>query len=138
MRNLKPETSKKNPYHIHKHRMYELVHFCLQYPEWKKICNGIDELYFQNFNLDKIKCNTNVYSDPTAELAIRKLRYYENMRLVEDIAIRTDESLSNYILLAVTEDLRYETIKSRLDIPCGRDMFYDRRRKFFWLLDKMR
>lgn len=138
MRNLKPETSKKNPYYIPKHRMYELVHFCLQYPEWKKICSGTDELYFRNLNLDKIRCNTNNYPDPTAELAMKRFRCYENMKLVEDVANRTDETLSHYILLAVTEDLRYETIKSRLDIPCGRDMFYDRRRKFFWLLDKLR
>lgn len=138
MRNLKPETSKKNPYYIPKHRMYELVHFCLQYPEWKKVCNGVDELYFKNLNLDKIGCDTNSYSDHTAELAMKRIRCYENMKLVEDTARRTDLFLSNYILLAVTEDLRYETIKSRLDIPCGRDMFYDRRRKFFWLLDKIR
>lgn len=138
MRNLKPETSKKNPYYVSKHRMYELIHFCLQYPEWKKTCNGIDELYFKSPNLDKIKTITNEPSDPTAELAMKRMRCYENMKLVEDIACKADEVLANYILLAVTEDLRYETIKSRLNIPCGRDMFYDRRRRFFWLLDKKR
>lgn len=138
MRNLKPETSKKNPYYVSKHRMYELIHFCLQYPEWKKTCNGIDELYFKSPNLDKIKTITNEPSDPTAELAMKRMRCYENMKLVEDIAYKADEVLANYILLAVTEDLRYETIKSRLNIPCGRDMFYDRRRRFFWLLDKKR
>ena len=138
MRNLKPETSKKNPYHVSKHRMYELMHFCLQYPEWKKFCSGTDELYFKSPNLDKIKTITNEPSDPTAELAMKRMRCYENMKLVEDIAYKADEVLANYILLAVTEDLRYETIKSRLNIPCGRDMFYDRRRRFFWLLDKER
>ena len=138
MRNLKPEISKKNIYYIPKHRMYELIHFCLQYPEWKKICNGIDELYFKNSNLDNLKCNTNAHSDPTAELAIKRMKCYENIKLVENTAIETDRVLSNYILIAVTEDLKYETIKTRLNIPCGRDMFYDKRRKFFWLLDKVR
>ena len=85
MRNLKPETSKKNPYYVSKHRMYELIHFCLQYPEWKKTCNGIDELYFKSPNLDKIKTITNEPSDPTAELAMNRMRCYENMKLVENI-----------------------------------------------------
>ena len=33
---LRPELSKKNKYYIDKHRHYELKHFCLQYPDWKK------------------------------------------------------------------------------------------------------
>ena len=33
---IRPEISKKNLYWIPKHRYYELKHFCLQYPEWKK------------------------------------------------------------------------------------------------------
>lgn len=36
MRHEKPELSKKNPYHLSRHRYYELKHFCFQYPEWKK------------------------------------------------------------------------------------------------------
>lgn len=31
--------SKKNPYHISKHRYYELKHFCLQYHEWTDDAN---------------------------------------------------------------------------------------------------
>lgn len=33
---LRAELSEKNPYWIEKHRYYELKHFCLQYPIWKK------------------------------------------------------------------------------------------------------
>ena len=102
MRNLKPETSKKNPYYIPKHRMYELVHFCLQYPEWNRVCNSADQIYFKNINLDKIRPNTNVLSDPTAELALRRLKYCENMKLVERTAANTDEILGNYMFVAGT------------------------------------
>lgn len=38
----KPELSQKNPYWIEKHRYYELKHFCLQYPIWKKAYNSLD------------------------------------------------------------------------------------------------
>lgn len=33
---IRPELSEKNPYWIEKHRYYELKHFCLQYPIWRK------------------------------------------------------------------------------------------------------
>ena len=33
---IRPEISEKSKYWIDKHRHYELKHFCLQYPRWKK------------------------------------------------------------------------------------------------------
>ena len=38
---IRPELSEKNPYWIGKHRYYELKHFCLQYPIWKKAYNAL-------------------------------------------------------------------------------------------------
>lgn len=49
-----------------------------------------------------------------------------------------DPDLGEYILAAVTQGLTYETCKTRFDIPCSRDTYYDRYRKFFWLLHKVR
>ena len=43
-----------------------------------------------------------------------------------------------YILKAVTEELSYTYLKSKLKIPCGRDMYYDRYRRFFWILSNSR
>lgn len=36
MKRERAQLSAKNPCHIPKHRYYELKHFCLQYPDWKK------------------------------------------------------------------------------------------------------
>lgn len=33
---IRAEVSESNPYWIEKHRYYELKHFCLQYPTWKR------------------------------------------------------------------------------------------------------
>lgn len=136
--NLKSQLSKKNKYYLPKYRTLELTNFCLQYPEWKRICSGVDELYFQNSNLDKIKTIGNNQIDLTADIAINRVRYDNWVKMVERAAYNADPQLHNYILLSVTQGLKYETLKARLNIPCGRDMFYDRRRKFFWLLDKER
>ena len=39
---IRPELSEKNPYWIEKHRYYELKHFCLQYPIWRKAYSVLD------------------------------------------------------------------------------------------------
>ena len=41
---IRPELSEKNPYWIEKHRYYELKHFCLQYPIWRKTYSALDGL----------------------------------------------------------------------------------------------
>lgn len=65
-------------------------------------------------------------------------RYLERMQAVERAAMEADPYLASYILKAVTEGLSFNYLKARLEIPCSRDMYYDRYRKFFWLLDKER
>lgn len=64
-------------------------------------------------------------------------RAYE-MKEIEEAALKADPYLASYILKAVTEGLSFNYLKSRLEIPCGRDMYYDRYRRFFWLLNRSR
>jgi hypothetical protein len=80
----------------------------------------------------------NAPGDPTAKCAIKKAFYAERIDLIERIAMEADPYLHKYILRAVTEELSFTYLKTVLNIPCGKDMYYDRYRKFFWLLDKAR
>ena len=131
---IRPEVSIKNKYRIDKHRHYELKHFCLQYPTWKKAYSDFDNLSIPLSTIDKMP-TSNLPGDPTAKRAIMKAQLIERIELIEKAAIEADRYLSEYILKAVTENLSYATLKSKMDIPCGKDMYYDRYRKFFWLLD---
>lgn len=135
---IRPEISEKNKYYIDKHRYYELKHFCLQYKEWKKayeLCN--DSIIFTT-NLNHNTFGASIPSDLTAKYAIRQAEYATRIKMVEKAAKEADDFLYPYILKAVTEGLSYVHLKSRLDIPCGKDMYYDRYRKFFWLLSQER
>lgn len=134
---IRATISEKNKYYIDKHRYYELKHFCLQYNEWKKAyseCN--DSLIFAS-NMER-NSSTNIPSDLTAKYAMKKAQYAERIKMIERAATDADEFLYPYILKAVTEGLSYTYLKVRLDIPCGRDMYYDRYRRFFWLLSELR
>ena len=58
--------------------------------------------------------------------------------MVEQAAIEAEPELYSYILKAVTENLTFVVLKNVYGIPCERDMFYDRRRKFYWVLSGVR
>lgn len=134
---IRPEVSIKNKYRIDKHRHYELKHFCLQYPSWKKAYSDFDDPSIPLSTIERVP-TSNLPGDPTAKRAIMKAQLIERIELVEKAAKEADRYLSEYILKAVTEDLSYATLKSKMDIPCGKDMYYDRYRRFFWLLDNSR
>lgn len=134
---IRPEISEKNKYYIDKHRYYELKHFCLQYNEWKKAYASCNESIIVASKFEK-ESTSNIPSDITARYAIKRAYYAGRIKIVEKAAMDADEFLYPYILKAVSEGLSYTYLKSRLDIPCGRDMYYDRYRKFFWLLSVAR
>lgn len=134
---IRPELSIKNKYRIDKHRHYELKHFCLQYPEWKRAYADFSDPSIPLSTIERVS-TSNLPGDPTAKRAVMKAHYQERMDLIEKIAMETDKCLYDYILKAVTENLSYTYLRSRLGIPCGRDMYYDRYRRFFWLLNQAR
>lgn len=134
---MRPELSEKNKYWVEKHRYYELKHFCLQYPFWKRAYSEIDGFYGQTFDPTAYS-KSSLPADPTYTLAEKRVRYFHRMEMIEQAAINADPDLANYILKGVTEGLSYTYLKSRLDIPCSKDTYYDRYRRFFWLLNKTR
>lgn len=133
---IRPELSEKNKYWVEKHRHYELKHFCLQYPFWKK--SYLDADGFGRSETDQVYSRLNTPSDPTYKCVDIRTAYLDRMKLVEKTAIDADPSLASYILKAVTENLSYNQLKTRFGIPCGKDMYYDRYRRFFWLLNDSR
>lgn len=134
---IRPEISVKNKYYIDKHRHYELKHFCLQYPTWKKAYASCCETIVFTSKFEKLP-SCNIPGDLTAKYAIQRAQYAEKIKLLESIVKEADEYLYPYILKAVTEGLSYTYLKSKMDIPCGKDMYYDRYRRFFWLLSEAR
>lgn len=132
---IRPEISRNNRYWIDKHRHYELKHFCLQYPEWKKAYRSSTSI---SSSVTDSQPKGDFHGDPTANQAIRRARYLERIELIERVAGEADRDLHDYILKAVTEGLSYTYLRTKLNIPCGRDLYYDRYRKFFWLLDDAR
>lgn len=135
---IRAKISEKNKYWIDKHRYYELKHFCLQYPIWKKVYLAMDENCIQSQNYsDEVKC-TSLPSNLTEKLAIAKTLLDDRIKMIEKAAYEADKDLYKYILKGVTEEMSYTYLKTNMNIPCGKDMYYDRYRRFFWLLSNAR
>lgn len=134
---IRAEISPKNKYWISKHRYYELKHFCMQYPEWKKehamFCD-------RSVPLSTIESTPteNLPGDYSTKRDLMKTFYSERIKLIEKTALEADPCLYDYIIKGVVEGRSYTYLKTVLGIPCGRDMYYDRYRKFFWLLNDTR
>lgn len=133
---IRPEISQKNRYWISKHRHYELKHFCLQYHTWKKECVDLSGLRGRIDDITYFK--PSIPSDPTGKCVEMRSVYLKRMELVRRAAFTADPDLAEYIFRAVTEGLSYTYLKTKLGMPCGKDMYYDRYRRFFWLLSEAR
>ena len=130
---IRAEISKKGKWWISKHRYYELKHYCLQYKEMKE---ELESLINLPGSFCDISGQTGYAGDRTGNAAVERAYLSRRIEMIEQSTIEADPELYDYILKAVTEGYSYEYLKGVLEIPCSRDCYYDRYRKFFWCLSR--
>lgn len=130
--------SEKNPYYISRHRYYELKHWCLQYIDWMTEVMNLSGYSAVCTSVLKPDWDVKTLADPTGDYAVKLARYSNNMETIERLCRDVDLDMSDYLFANVTRGIPYEVLQTKYDIPYSRDTFYDRRRKFFYELDKVR
>ena len=130
---LKAELSEKNQYWISKHRYYELKHFCLQYKEWRRMYSNL-EFKMEGKLGDGVQQSE--VPDPTAKLGQMRADLKRAMELIEICAHDSDPILGVYVFRGVTEGIPFVQMQTLDRIPCGKDMYYECYRRFFWLLSQ--
>ena len=132
---IRPETSKKNPYYISKHRQYELKHFVMQYPEWEEKLKELDGLVkVPRTNADKV--NLGSVSDKTGDTAVLRELYSRSIDMVVKAAEETHPMYGLIIAKNVICDQTYRDWSEGHML--SRDEYYRLYRKFFYILDKLR
>lgn len=79
--------------------------------------------------------------DLTGELAVKRAMLTEKCKMVEQTAIQADSSLYQWILEAVTQEeatYTYLSMRATSKIPCGLNEFTEVRKRFYYLLDKIK
>lgn len=127
--------SYRGKYKLSKHEYLKAFHYAMCYNDWRREYDSLVDTA-RAIEYSDMPHGTNTW-DSTAEAAQRRAELREKMQTVEDTAYEADPELCRYIMYAVTnEGATYEYLQSTKKLPCGKDMFYDRRRKFYYLLNK--
>lgn len=134
---IRPETSKKNEYWLSKHRYYELLHWCRQYDEWWDKKQECVTAIVTGSVITSLNEADNQYRDSIVEKAFEQLeKFNKKIETLQDTAKKADSTISDYIIFAVTQGKGFTYLSTVKEIPCSKNYFYERYRKFFWLLDK--
>ena len=115
----------------------ELKHFCLQYPDWVERYNllSITPIIKSTSPLVLESPVDNCIADPTGKQALRLERYWRKIEMVKNAAHDADDELADYILIHATQGKTYDYICMNIEqIPCCREVFYKKCRRFYWIL----
>lgn len=124
----------KGKYYLDKHIYYSTIHYAYNYNEWKKQLSGLTDTSKAITYSDMPK-GFNPEADPTADLVARRIKILDRILPIEEAAKEAGDDLWEYILLgAVNEEVSYIHMKTLKNIPCGKNAFYEMRRKFYWIL----
>lgn len=112
MKRERAQLSAKNPCHIPKHRYYELKHFCLQYPDWKKALVLLDGWNTEPRGIPGI-IKGRPPESPTERQAIARLYYSGQIAIVDRCIEKLDPTLAPFILKGVTEGIGFEKLQRK-------------------------
>jgi hypothetical protein len=121
--------AESSKYYVEKELYLTTVHFCRQYPSW------LAELSIQPdtskaITYDKERVQTSVSGDTTAEIAIRRAELSRKVKLVDDTASFIAGTMDKWLILGVCYGIPFYQLLER-GIPCGKDLYYNMRRKFY-------
>ena len=126
--------SKKNKYDLPQTMRYAVIYYARQYQEWEIERKAIENTSRAiSFDGDRVMDSGD--SDPTFTASARAEALADKMKIIEDTAREADSRIYYYLLMAVGYGWKFDRLKAH-GMPAERDLFYDRRRKFYYLLSK--
>lgn len=129
------KTSYSGKYKLSKFEFGYAKWFSLKYPEWLEEYNSLKDSV-KAISYDQEGHGSGKINDSTGELAAKRAEIRRKMLLVEHAAFDAGGDIGEYILKSVIyEDMTFEDMKA-IGLPCERTMFYERRRKYYYLLAK--
>ena len=111
---IRSEISKKKVYWLPKHRQLELVHFCLQYPDWKMRLATLDGYSGRSSSVVQIPEKNGTIWKPVERTVEERMMLEMKIRMVESAAYEAANDLYEYLLKGVTQGVGYEM----LNVPC--------------------
>ncbi len=129
--------SENNKYYLPKHSYLTCIHYALQYRDWKAELDA-DRDTRGAIRYDKDRVQTSNDYDSTSATAIRMTEIEEKCSLIDScIHIACDGSnLDNYVRLGVCYGFTVYQLINEQKMPCGKDLYYKIRQRFYYELSK--
>ena len=125
---------KTSKYYVHEEVYKTIVHFCRQYPLWvSELAVEPDASKAVDYRKERVQ-SSNQY-DPTSEIAMRRQQIAKKKELVDTTAREIAGPLDKWIVLGVGNGLTFYQLKER-GTPCGKDVYYELRQKFYHQMSK--
>ena len=126
--------SKKSKYYLPKESFLTAVHYCKQYPLWVAEIETIAGTV-KGISYDKPRVQASSDYDPTEEAAIRLSDVSKKKDLLDKITVEIGGNLAEWIVYGVCYDMPYYKLQMK-GIPCGKDLYYLLRRRFYYEVSK--
>lgn len=110
------------------------IHWCRCYPVWLKELESLPDTS-KAVTYDSDKVQTSGGYDATAELAIRRNELAKKVRLINDVAKMVTADLNEWLIKGVTENYTAEQLIQQ-GMPCSRNLYYQKKQKFYYILAK--
>lgn len=128
--------SESNQYYLPKHTYLMCIHYALQYRDWVAMLNmNRDTRGAIRYDKDKVQI-TNDY-DSTSETAMRMLNISKKVEIIDGVIHDACDgaNLDEWIRLGVCYGFTvYQLLEQGM--PCGKNMYYEIRQRFYYELSK--
>jgi hypothetical protein len=128
--------SERNQYYLPKHSYLACIHYALQYRDWQATLSA-DRDTRGAIRYDKEKVKTSNDYDSTSETAMKMTEIKEKCTIIDEcISAACDGSnLDKWLRLGVCYGFAFFQLEQD-HIPCGKDMYYRIRQRFYYELSK--
>lgn len=126
--------SEKNEFYLPKEEFLTVLHFAQQYPNWERELRTEPDTS-KAITYDEERVQTSGGYDACSEAAMRRYALAKKKQLVEDTVREVAPEIYEYLLLGVAYGVPFWELQEK-GIPCEKTMYYERRKKFYYLLAK--
>ena len=124
--------SEKNEFYLPKEEFLTVLHFAQQYPNWERELRTEPDTS-KAITYDEERVQTSGGYDACSEAAMRRYALAKKKQLVEDTVREVAPEIYEYLLLGVAYGWTFWQLKQQ-GIQCEKTMYYERRRKFYYIL----
>lgn len=126
----------KCSYWIPENEYYRLRDFSRQYPKWEKHINSIED--FSGCTSYYISTNGEFSYDLLENQAFMLLELRKRVDAVKRALVNLDPEVKDFVFIGVTRGVNYEWLTNHYGLECGKDIYYDQFRKFYYNLSNIR